>query len=114
MPRNIRVGHGHGAVGREKSGFSLPLKHRASSADQPPRHVSGPLEDMSESHPGDGEPTPEPLAPAEAPQLGALVVRSAGVELAVGPDQVAAEVGTAETYRERAYAAATLRAYRAD
>jgi site-specific recombinase XerD len=46
--------------------------------------------------------------------VGALVPTQAGAELAVGPQQIAAEVGTAENYRERAYAAATLRAYRAD
>ena len=45
---------------------------------------------------------------------GAVVVRGGTGGLPVGAEAVAAEVGTAETYRERAYAAATLRAYRAD
>jgi hypothetical protein len=44
------------------------------------------------------------------PAGGALVPARTGAGLAVGAEQV----GTAETYRERAYAAAILRAYRAD
>lgn len=59
---------------------------------------------------------PDALAPADpaalTPTPGALAHRP-GV-YAVTPAEVAAEVGTAEAYREKAYAASTLRAYRSD
>ena len=67
-------------------------------------------------------PPDDPDVPAHAPTEpspataghSALLASSTGDHLPVGPETVAAEVGAAETYRERAYAAATLRAYRAD
>jgi integrase len=58
----------------------------------------------------------EPLAVIPGRYAGSALVAHPGPhgKTVVTPAEVAAEVGTAEAYREKAYAASTLRAYRSD
>jgi hypothetical protein len=60
--------------------------------------------------------TSEGLDPADAAALAPApgLLPSISGAYAVSPAEVADEVGTAEAYREKAYAASTIRAYRSD